>query len=68
MDTSGVVLALHLVSLLVLAGAIVVFGVCYLELRAAESGVDARSWTSLAGGPAGPSPCRSSGSSRPARI
>ena len=49
MDAYHVVLFLHLLSLLVMAGGITVFGVCYLRLRAADSLSDAVPWANLAG-------------------
>jgi hypothetical protein len=48
MDTYHVVLYLHLLALFVLVGVITVVGVCYLQLRAASSLVDATPWTTLA--------------------
>lgn len=48
MDAYHVVLYLHLLALFVLVGAITVVAVCYLQLRAAWSLVDAAPWATLA--------------------
>ncbi len=47
MDTGDVMLVLHLLSVLVLAGTIVVVGVCYLRIRAADALIDASPWAKL---------------------
>ncbi len=49
MDTYRIVLFLHLLALLLLTGAISVFGVSYFRLRAAQSLQDAAPWAALAG-------------------
>jgi len=48
MDTYHVVLYLHLLSLFVLVSGITLVGVCYAQLRAASSLVEARPWATLA--------------------
>lgn len=48
MDAYHVVLYVHLLSLLAMAGGITVLGVCYLRLRVADSLSDAVPWATLA--------------------
>jgi hypothetical protein len=47
MDASHIALSLHLLSLLVLAGGIVAFGLSFWRLRAAQSGEQAVPWVRL---------------------